>query len=386
MGETTGRAYRDDFCVHHSSLEEVLAYTKETEESDKWTTVSANEIEFFALSEDLSKVDEMVETFFFSDEEGPLVEDTMKNMGLIAVVGTEFLCVRQSAFKTILDRAKISGNALGRLPRKDLADILNYCMLVSRGDALVYRSHGKVSAMHGGDKSDYCVLPISELYEALREELEERFPGNCFWSGYSDHCFSTAIWTLPEQKEDLLGSYEKELDRHGITGHTLIPGIRFTTSNTAMSGANIYPYITDTKRRTSVRLSTAIKVPHKNEATVVDFKKEVELLFPKFIDASKALNRLLGVDLFYPVNAMAEVMKQIKIPKKIAFETLESFRIKHGEGSSTAHEAFWGISEATFFMRADGASEAKVAETEDKIARALHINWKEYDIGGAIAA
>jgi len=386
MSETTQNAYRDDFCVHHNSMAKTLRYIKEMEENDRWVTVPSRSIEFSALPTDLTKVDEMLAAFFFSEDDRDIVVDTMKNVGLVAMIDGAFYCIRDCALKTIFERAKINGTALSRLTRESLAEVLNRCMLVSRGDALVYLSHGKISAMHGGDSSDYCVLPISELYETLEAELSSRFPDNYFGSGYSDHCFSTAIWSFPEQTEALLGAYDKELFVHGLSGSTLIPGIRFTTSNTAMSGANIYPYITDTTRRAAIRLGSAVKVPHKYSAEISTFQKEVEMLYPKFVNTAKVLNKLLNVNLFYPLNAMAEVMKNIKIPKKIAFETLEAFQVRHGDGPSTAHEAFWGISEAIFFMRADGASESKIAETEDKIARALHLNWTDYDIGGVMAA
>ena len=148
----------------------------------------------------------------------------------------------------------------------------------------------------------------------------------------------------------------------------------------------MYPFIKDAKTDRAIRFGTAIHIEHKHETGVDAFADEIKFLYPKFINATKALSRLLDVKLYYPLNAMAEVLKKIGIKKKIAFETVETFKAKHGDGPTTAHETYWGIAEALFLMRADGAGEAKIAVAEDAITRALHMNWSEYDIGGEAAA
>ena len=86
----------------------------------------------------------------------------------------------------------------------------------------------KVAAVHSGDAVDYSVLPIDELLTALKTKLDARFSGNEFESGYCDHAMVSAAWTMPDQKEDLLGAYTKLLDSQGKTAMAskLTPGVR----------------------------------------------------------------------------------------------------------------------------------------------------------------
>ena len=71
------------------------------------------------------------------------------------------------------NRARISGYALQDLGRGKLARVLNDCLEVTKGNALVRIHEGKARAVHGGDKSDYAVLPMLELFEASAIHMEE---------------------------------------------------------------------------------------------------------------------------------------------------------------------------------------------------------------------
>ena len=79
-------------------------------------------------------------------------------------------------------------------------------------------------------------------------------PANEFESGYCDHSLVSASWRMPDQKEDLLGTYAKVLAAQGkaTMASKLMPGIRFMTSDTGvasakvsallMNGQALYPY------------------------------------------------------------------------------------------------------------------------------------------------
>lgn len=115
-------------------------------------------------------------------------------------------------------------------------------------EALVLIRDEKVSAVHSGDKHDYSILPAHELIHALKNELDSRFPGNVFLSGYADHTLTTATWALPAQQKQLLGSYEKALAAHGlrpIWHADMMPGIRFSTSDVGFAAAPVSAIITE---------------------------------------------------------------------------------------------------------------------------------------------
>ena len=56
------------------------------------------------------------------------------------------------------------------------------------------------------------MLPIDELLKVLTRKLDDRFAGNVFQGGYCDHALAVASWSMPGQKEDLLGAYAKLLE------------------------------------------------------------------------------------------------------------------------------------------------------------------------------
>lgn len=156
------------------------------------------------------------------------IADTVENLGLAIQVDGRFFPLRDTAYKSLLDRAKVNGSALPKLSRSKLSDVLNSCLALHKKDgALVLVRDEKVTAVHSGDEKDYSILEIDQLLAGLQSKMDERFPGNQFDSGYTDHALTSASWTLPGQKEDLLGAYEKQLkaEGHMALASKLMPGI-----------------------------------------------------------------------------------------------------------------------------------------------------------------
>ena len=96
------------------------------------------------------------------------IQDTAEQMGLALNSTAGLIPVRNTAGKSLMDRAKISGSVLRKLDKAKLAGILNDCMQVHKSsEALVLIRDEKVSAVHSGDKHDYSI-PVS--YTHLRTE------------------------------------------------------------------------------------------------------------------------------------------------------------------------------------------------------------------------
>lgn len=169
------------------------------------------------------------------------VEDTAENLKLAIKLRDKFFPLRDTAYKSLLDRAKIGGSALPKLSREKLADVINACLALHKDSALLLIRDEKVSAAHSGDSRDYSVLEIDQLLDGLQSKMDERFPGNQFSAGYVDHAITSASWTLPGQREELLDTYIKLLAAEGKSSMAakLMPGIRFSTSDTGMASAKI---------------------------------------------------------------------------------------------------------------------------------------------------
>lgn len=79
---------------------------------------------------------------------------------------------------------------------------------------------------------------------------------------------------------------------------------------------------------------------------------------------------------------MKNVMDKLKLPKKYQAEALELFKAQYGEDPCTAHDIYYGISEILYMLACEGEEGSRITRMEETIARALSLNWAEYDIPG----
>lgn len=177
MHETCYDSYHTTFGTYAAMLD----YHQEQAVKSQWTRVPVRDLEV----EPLSKTSPLygVSGAFAAETSKEAVEDTAANLGLALRVNGQLYPVRDTAYKSLLDRAKIGGTALPKLSREVLAEVLNACLKLFGAEALVLVRDEKVTAVHSGDPSDYSVLPIDTLLETLQDKLDTRFTGNQFEGG-----------------------------------------------------------------------------------------------------------------------------------------------------------------------------------------------------------
>ena len=206
---------QDDYYTTFSSYLMLLDYHEEQAENTKWIRSKVRDLQIESLGKTSPLIGNLSAFALGTTQEA--VDDTADNLGLAMRVDGELYPVRMTAYKSLLDRAKIGGTALPKLSREVLAEVLNECLKLYSADALLLIRDEKVSAVHSGDEVDYSILPINELLTALQTKLDDRFGGNQFETGYCDHSIVSASWTMPDQKDDLLGTYAKVLISQGKT-------------------------------------------------------------------------------------------------------------------------------------------------------------------------
>ena len=194
------KVFADDFQKNFLKEEDFLDFISEREENSYWKRQQSNELRFFALDD--NNVSDNI-PHQLKESEIPVFEDTMEHTRLILKVTDHIYPVRSCAVKSILERAKVSGNALNKVEKNVLARILNYCMEVASGEALLRFCEDKISAVHGGDPSDYAVLEMPELFRKTVEYLQNNFTGYTFAGASYDHSIATALWELSDD-EDLI--------------------------------------------------------------------------------------------------------------------------------------------------------------------------------------
>ena len=373
---------QDSYYTTFSSYLGILDCHEEQAKQSQWLRFQVRDIEIEPLSKDSPLFSDI--QAFAQGTSQEAVNDTAKNLGLALRVDGSLYPIRDTAYKTLLDRAKIGGSALPKLSRDILAQTLNACMKLSNSDALILVRDEKVSAVHSGDETDYSVLPINELLRVIKDKLDSRFPGNEFDTGYSDHSITSGLWKMPAQKNDLMGTYLNTLNANGQSklASKLMPGIRFITSDTGVASAKITAMFVGGQY--PIAIGSCISVDHRHKASIADFDNAVDLVFAKFSDNVKKLEKLLDVYLDYPVNAMTRICKKLAMPKKAAIEEIEMYKMAYGGKGASAHEVYMAMQEILFILKTEKTPESKMLTVEENLTRALSINWYDYDLAGEV--
>lgn len=178
MKET--KIYADEFCTTFASTTEMLEFLAERAKQSKWIRKPTRMLKLVPLEKEAETIEEACE----KELEG-IVEDTEKNTQLVLKVNKDFYPVRDCAIHTILKRAGINGTGLKKLEKATYAKVVNYCLQVAKGDALIKVADGKVSAVHGGDDHDYCVLDMQTIFNMTSDYLKAHFKeASARWSSF----------------------------------------------------------------------------------------------------------------------------------------------------------------------------------------------------------
>lgn len=367
----------DSYHTQFSAFPDMLSYHEKIRTDSRWERTEVKNLEVAALDKASPLFNDT--TSFDSSVSRDAIEDTAENLKLAIKVKDKFFPLRDTAYKSLLDRAKVGGSALPKLPREKLAELINSCLALHKDSALLLVRDEKVSAAHSGDTRDYSVLEIDQLLDGLQSKMDERFPGNQFSGGYVDHSITSASWTLPDQKTELLDTYTKLLAAEGKTAMAakLMPGIRFSTSDTGMASAKVSALLVGLQY--PIHIGGMISVEHRRQSKVPDFVESLDMLFAQFGDSVARLSGLLSIHLDHPVNAMTAICKRLALPKKAAMEAIDMFEMAIGEDSATAHDVFVAMQEIPFILKTQGTPESKLLALQENMARALTLKWRDYD-------
>ena len=310
-----------------------------------------------------------------------LKSDTRNHSGLLLDTPDRTCLLGLSAIKSLKGRARIEGKALAELDKEILADILNECLKVSKGKALIRFCEGKVRAVLSGDEKDYSIMSMPEIYMVAGAYLYGDFEKARFHMACADHSSVSAIWQLQDKR--LTQAYQELLKRYGKTFQgDLVASVRITTSDVGNSGANIF--YTISLDGVNLILGETLKVHHKNCKGIEDFTSNMESIFDYYKEALRGVMRLCDIWVSYPANAMIGAMKQAGFGKKLIAETVESFRAAAGENPCSAYEIYCGICEAISIARQQGTNEKGLLALEEKAAMCVSKRWHDLDIPGEI--
>lgn len=370
--------YADGFEKSFATGEEMLAFLSRRGEKARWIRRPTRFLRLAPLEKETDHL----------EDEGNLEEvlaDTEKNTQLVLKVRGETYPVRDCAIRTILSRAGVNGTGLNKLDKATYAKVVNYCLKVAKGDALIKIADGKVSAVHGGDRHEYSVLDMKAVFETTCEYLHTNFKGSRYLegSGSYDHSIMSAMWTL-DGSQELLDTYRAALESHEMEQKNLTPALRLSTSDVAASGVNLYPMLVTGGMNRTIGMGSPITLAHGHGASLLDFRKNLEKIYTRYKNAAENLAKLMDIEIRNPVNCLKLIMKELKIKGKIRNEVVEMYVAQNGEGTCTAHDLYYAMNEASFYAACEGFSGYRVLRMEEDITRALVMDWKEYDVYGEI--
>lgn len=380
---TDQKIYADNFRCTFDDPGDFIQFLKERKENSRWMTAPSRNLVFESLEKN-TQMGELYLKLYDYDGRAEIIADTMENTSLLLKVNGETYPVRSCAIKSILERARISGHALNKVSKSIFTQILNYCMDVASGDSLIKVADDKVSAVHGGDPKDYAILEILPLVQCVRSILDRDFAGNHFLTANFDHSIVTAIWSLDGQANELMETYRQAVAEKGVTeAMSARPGLRFTTSDVGVSAANLYPILLLGGSNRIIPLGDPLKLDHKNGADLDAFASSMDQLYACFKESIERQQQLLDVEIRYPYTTMLGVLKRIGITKKMSYEVADLFAGQSGVSSGcNAYQLYLAMSDVIFLAQCEGASAYRIAQLEENIARALRINWHEYDRPG----
>lgn len=367
--------YQDDFSKVMYNETVFYEYLEEVEERAEWFRAPSRMLTVLPLENDsycTPVADVSLEA---------LKSDTRNHSGLLLETPGRTCLLGLSAIKSLKGRARIEGKALAELDKEILADILNECLKVSKGKALIRFCEGKVRAVLSGDEKDYSIMSMPEIYMVAGAYLYGDFEKARFHMACADHSSVSAIWQLQDKR--LTQAYQELLKRYGKTFQgNLFASVRITTSDVGNSGANIF--YTISLDGVNLILGETLKVHHKNCKGIEDFTSNMESIFDYYKEALRGVMRLCDIWVSYPANAMIGAMKQAGFGKKLIAETVESFRAAAGENPCSAYEVYCGICEAISIARQQGTNEKGLMALEEKAAMCVSKRWHDLDIPGEI--
>ena len=374
---------QDAYFVQFNLFPEMLSYHEDLRRRSRWVHTSVKSLEVAPLDKTAPLFSD--HTGFDAEVTEDAIADTADHLGLAVKVDGRWFPLRDTSYPSLLDRAKINGTALPKLSREKLSGVLNTCLPLHKSEALMLIRDEKVSAAHSGDTRDYSVLEIDQLLDGLQKKMDERFPGNEFESGYSDHAITSASWKLPDQKETLLSTYEKMLEAEGkkALAAKLMPGIRFSTSDTGVASAKVSALLMGLQY--PIHIGGMVAVEHRRQSKVPDFVDDLDMLFAQFGDSVAQLSKLLTIHLDYPINAMTAVCKKLAMPKKAAIAAIAMFETVNGDNPASAHDVFIAMQEIPFNLKVSGAPESKLLSLQENMARALTLRWSDYDLAKKVS-
>ena len=129
---------QDTFSATFTSYNELFGYQQQVSSRSQWSHCAVNQLHVEPLNHNSSCYPALKE--FAPGVSSEAVEDSFNNLGLAIRFDQKLYPVRETAYKSLLDRAKVNGSGLNKLTKIELAQVLNTFLSHFRSEALAIAS------------------------------------------------------------------------------------------------------------------------------------------------------------------------------------------------------------------------------------------------------
>ena len=126
---------QDNYSTVFSSFGEMQTYHQRLSQESQWHRCRVRDLTIEPLDSKSPLAEDL--PAFAPGTSQEAVRDTVRGLGLAMRVEGNLYPMRDTAYKSLLDRAKLRGSVLPKLSRPKLARTLNDCLHVFTSDALV---------------------------------------------------------------------------------------------------------------------------------------------------------------------------------------------------------------------------------------------------------
>lgn len=374
------KMFNDIWCLHTNNPSEFIETIQEYEKNDVYVRVPVSNLEVCPLVDVEDEIDAE-----FPSSLADAIADTMNHIQL----GISFIDadenehkypLRETAKKTLFDRAKINGPSLERLSKEKLGNVLNMCYALYKDTyTLVYINNNKVNAVLSGDSKDFSILPLTELINALHQKFNDLSFNFRFIEGFIDHYYCFSKYEIVDG--NLLDSYKDALNNHNISFNPkkMSAAVQFASSNVGLSTAKVSSFIKNDDH--FIPLGTACQVQHRGGKTIEDFENSLNGMFGSYQEALNGLTKLMDIKLKHPVDVMIKVCQKLKLPSEQCRGAIQLFE-SYASSGVTAYDVYVALGEVIYNCTCSNVPETKTLIYTEDVTKALGYSerdWKKLD-------
>ena len=335
--------------------------------SDIWREHYANEVSIKEIPNAPIAVDSIMKDNEIEPSLSEQVREAMETTKAIAKTpgGNKWVTypINLEAFPSLQDRAGLYGKTVKVVP-----EVLNTGLELNEDKAKLLVRDGMLCADHS---SKYVVLEQDQLIRIFIEEVDKLGFKKEFAFGRISTSFTDCIYSIETGSQPV--------SSRGIDTQY---AVRFTTSDTSKSGANVGCGLlfTHNGKKFFQPFGKTIKLKHDGDANFTQFRHNCTLLLSLLREQSQKLDELKKREIKHPMECFENLVVQQNLPRKEAKVILDDFLIRCG-AKVTALDLYLNLANIIGLVQEKGGFE-KALDIQENISRIVFFDnaiWNKMD-------